>query len=126
MAKLFQSGSDLWIIALPYTRRDTHALDRILADEFIFTDAVGAVSNKARYVMVVIKSADMTLIEPLGTDDLIVRVYGDVAVVTGRSPFKSRPGRTATSDLYRFIDVRVRRQGHRQVVASQVTRVAAK
>jgi ketosteroid isomerase-like protein len=109
-----------------YMRRDTDALDRILADDFIFTDAVGAVSNKACYVMAVIKSPDMTLIEPLGSDDVIVLVYGDdAAVVTGRSPIKGRPRRTATNDLYRFTDRWVRRQGHWQVVASQVTRVAA-
>jgi ketosteroid isomerase-like protein len=108
-----------------YMRRDTDALDRILADDFIFTDAVGAVSNKACYVIAVIKSLDMTLIEPLGSDDVIVRVYGDAGVVTGRSPIKGRPRRTATNDLYQFTDRWVRRQGLWQVAASQVTRVAA-
>ena len=106
-----------------YMRRDTIALDRILADDFIFTDAAGIVSNKARYMMAIIKSPDMMLIESFSSDDVHVRVYGDTALVTGRSKLKGRPKGRAFNDLYRFTDVWVKRQGHWQAVATQVTRI---
>lgn len=107
-----------------YMRRDTSALDRILADDFSFTDAAGKVSNKMQYIMAIIKSPDMMLIKPFNSDDVNVRVYGDTAVVTGRSPLKGRPRGRTLSDLYRFTDVWVNRQGRWQAVASQVTRIA--
>jgi ketosteroid isomerase-like protein len=109
-----------------YARRDTEALNRILADDFFFTDAAGTVNNKTQYIMAVIKSPDITLIEPVKSDDLSIRLYGDVAVVTGRTGIRGRPRHPASRDLFRFTDVWVKRQGRWQVVASQVTRVAGK
>jgi ketosteroid isomerase-like protein len=109
-----------------YARRDTEALNRILADDFTFTDAVGKVNNKTQYIMAVIKSPDITLIEPANSDDLNIRLYGDAAVVTGRSGIRGRPRHPATRELFRFTDVWVKRQGRWQVVASQVTRVTGK
>jgi ketosteroid isomerase-like protein len=109
-----------------YARRDTEALSRILADDFIFTDAIGTVNNKAQYIMAVIKSPDITLIESVDSDDLIIRLYGDTAVIMGRSWIRERPRQPALRDLFRFTDVWVKRQVRWQVVASLVTRVTGK
>jgi ketosteroid isomerase-like protein len=105
-----------------YARRDREALNRILADDLFFTDAAGKVNNKAQYIMAIIKSPDISLIESVGSDDLKIRLYGDAAVVTGRSGIRGRPRHPATRNLFRFTDLWVKRQGRWQVVASQVTR----
>ena len=55
--------------------------------------------------------------------EMNVRVYGDAAVITGRSTIKANvDGQPVTGD-YRFTDVWVKRDDW-QAVASQVTRIA--
>jgi ketosteroid isomerase-like protein len=69
--------------------------------------------------------AGKTTYEAFDVDDLAVRIYGDTAVVTGRS---SPKGRTAKGEpirgQYRFLRVWVKRGGSWQVVAFQGTRIA--
>jgi hypothetical protein len=76
--------------------------------------------------MAVIKSPDIALIDSVNSDELVVRLYGGAAVVTGRSGTRGRPRHPATRELYRFTDVWVKRRRRWQVVASRVTRVAVK
>ena len=58
-------------------------------------------------------------------DDLAIRIYGDTAVVTGRTTPR---GRTALgqpiSGQYRYLRVWVKRQGRWQAVAFEGTRIA--
>ncbi len=44
-----------------FVRRDTAALDRILADDFTYTDSSGAVLDRTQYMMSLIKSPDIAL-----------------------------------------------------------------
>lgn len=61
--------------------------------------------------------------DPVGVrmDDIHVRVFGDAAVVTGRTTATS--GTDAQTVALRFTDVFVRRDGRWLVVASHATRV---
>ena len=59
-------------------------------------------------------------LETLVFEDLVVRPYGDTAVVTGRTTVRAA-GQTV---LLRFTDVFVRRDGKWLVVASHATRLA--
>ena len=54
-------------------------------------------------------------------DDVKVRLYGDTAIVTGRTTVTS--GETGQVVQLRFTDVCVRRDGRWRIVASQATRV---
>ena len=56
-------------------------------------------------------------------DEVLVRLFGDTAVVTGRSRV-GVAGATPGEVTLRFTDVFVRRAGSWQVVASHATRVA--
>jgi ketosteroid isomerase-like protein len=106
-------------------QRDTATLAGILADGFVLTDASGAVLDKSQYLTTLFKAPDMTQ-QSFTTEDLSVRVYGDAAVVTGRSSWKGRPrgkGQFVNAQ-YRFTDVWVRRQGNWQAVATQGTALA--
>ena len=102
-------------------RRDQAFSERIVADDYTFTDPTGAVHDRqadienARSGAVVIESAQL--------DDLSVRVYGETAVVTARNTVKGRAMGQDISGPYRFLDVFVRRDGRWQCVASQMTRI---
>ena len=105
--------------------RDTAALARILSDDFVYTNASGAVLGKQEYLMSLIKAPDMTQ-QSFTSEDLSIRVYGDAAVVTGRSSWKgrSRGKGQFINAQYRFTDVWVKRQGGWQAVATQATTIA--
>ena len=63
-------------------------------------------------------------IESGSVDDLNIRTFGDVAIVTGRSVLAGSYQGERASVVQRFTDVFVRRDGRWQAVASQGTQVA--
>jgi ketosteroid isomerase-like protein len=111
---------------------DRGLFDRVLAVDFTHTSHSGQFKTRAEW-MAEDKvdsrqgkpQAGKTTYEAFDVDDLAVRIYGETAVVTGRSTPK---GRTAKGEpirsQYRFLRVWVKRDGHWQVVAFQGTRIA--
>jgi ketosteroid isomerase-like protein len=102
-------------------KRDAAALHRFYADEYVGTDQEGMVWNKAQDMAI-----DTTGISRLASsklDDRKVRLYGDVAVVTGRDTSQGTLLGHAVSGQSRFTDVFVKREGRWQCVASQATSV---
>lgn len=106
-----------------YQARDVQALGRILADDFTLTDASGAVLTRAEYLMSVVKRPEFNQpAGPLASYDVTVKIDGDKAVVTGRSPIKGRPrgkAQTVTGNFF-FTDEWVRQQGVWKVRQSRV------
>ena len=102
---------------------DYHYFERIEAEEFIFTDASGNVSNK-RQDMAGEKDchkSDATY----DLDDMDVRLYPASAVVTGRVTIarKDKDGKVITRKS-RFTDVFVWRDATWQLVAGHSSRIA--
>jgi ketosteroid isomerase-like protein len=62
--------------------------------------------------------------ERVKVDEVVVRVFGEAAVVTGRTVASSGGAKPTTVTL-RFTDVFVRRAGHWQVVASHATQLTS-
>jgi ketosteroid isomerase-like protein len=106
-----------------YRGRDIEALSRILADDFLFTSASGALINKMQYLSATIKAPDMTLESFVGSEDVKVRLYAEAAVVTSRGAHRGPPLIRDPAARYRLTDVWVKQQGRWQAVASQATRV---
>jgi ketosteroid isomerase-like protein len=102
-------------------REDASALDRIFADEFIYTSTTGELINKAQQLEA-IKSGDLK-IEYGKSDEVRVRVYGNVAVMTGRFIAKGEYKGKVFETPERYTAVWVKRQGRWQLVAEQGTRV---
>lgn len=105
-------------------RRDADFFERVEADEFVFTDSSGGVTTKKEDVASVRgpASPDSRLLS-YDVDDLKVMLYGDTAVVTGRSTLKGvNKGQEWTSQS-RFTDVFVRRDGRWQIVAGHSSRL---
>jgi uncharacterized protein DUF4440 len=105
-------------LAATYKAGDCDGWGALLAPEWSVTHITGAVIARAEAIQTC--KALPASIESLASDNLVVRVFGDAAVVTGRT-IASAGGQTV---VLRFTDVFVRRGGQWLVVASQATRVA--
>lgn len=104
-------------------RGDVAFFDNVLADEVIYTTINGEVKNKAE-VLDDYRKHTITFHSHV-FDDIRVRLYGDMAIVTNRatavSTYQGKPRRSVTRNTRTFI----RREGNWQVVAFQSTRIAA-
>ena len=101
--------------------RDRKTLERLYADDFTHTHAVGRVDNKAQRIAALV-SGDPT-IESAEADGVNIRTYGmTTAIVTGQSTIRSQ-GENQNSTRYRWIAVYVRRVNRWQIVACQATRI---
>jgi ketosteroid isomerase-like protein len=116
--------------AVATMRNDMAALDRIMADDYTFTDSSGTVRTKTQMladlaqVLAQANVMNVYKIESINPDELKVRVYGDSAVVTGRTRLKAYTADQSISDQYRFRRVWVKQQGRWQLVANHSTRIA--
>jgi hypothetical protein len=110
------------VLIQAYLKRDGAALDRVLADEYVFTNDQGKVVNKAA-TLAMFASGERT-ISSYNIDDAQVFVYNGAAVMiyhyTSKEQYKGR----ADDGQYRLTRVFVRRSGRWQIVAGQETRVA--
>ena len=104
-------------LATTYKSGDCDGWGALLAPEWSVIHITGAEITKAEAVQTC--KAAATRIDSLSSDNLVVRAFGDAAVVTGRTT-ASAGGQTVT---LRFTDVFVRRNGRWQAVASQATRI---
>jgi ketosteroid isomerase-like protein len=94
-------------------RGDAAAIGAILADEFTDVSLTGEVVSKVQ-VLADVKAETGAI---CNIDMIQVRVYGDAAVVVGRTTWKSAAG----NGQYRYTDIYVRRGGRWSCVASQAT-----
>jgi ketosteroid isomerase-like protein len=108
-------------LAAAYLRGDRAFVDQLLADDWTSTDYLGRTWTKAS-VLAMFDGArpPMTKAE-IDVDG--VRLFGDVAIVTGRSVSAGRVDGRDISVTQRYTDVYVRRDGRWRIVASQGTEV---
>ena len=104
-----------WAQAL--VRADVATMDRILADDWFGQGPPGGSSNKAG-ALADLKSGDPKY-DAVTVGEMKVRVFGDVAVVTGTQDQKSSYKGKDTSGHSVWTDVFVKRQGKWQAVVSQ-------
>jgi len=103
-------------------KKDTATLEKMTADDYQLIDANGKMRGKAD-TMEAIKSGAISL-QSNDVDDLKVQVYGNTAVVTGRSNPKGTIDGKDVSGPIRFTRVYVKRNGNWQSVLFQQTRIA--
>ena len=99
---------------------DAAALAQITADDFTFITPRGFLIDKAQMLKGVSDGAFRY--EYRQIYDLNIRVFGDAAVVTGRSVHSGQQDGRELSDAYRFTRVYVHQQGRWVSVAWQTTR----
>jgi hypothetical protein len=118
-------------LARAVVRGDRAFFERVLADDFTHTSHSGVFKTRAQWLAEP-RPGDRTDAKPATThydamdvDDLAVRIYGDTAVVTGRTTPRgtTAKGQPMTGQ-YRFLRVWVKQQGRWRAVAFQGTRIA--
>jgi ketosteroid isomerase-like protein len=105
-----------------YVDRDVEFLERHLAEDYVSTFPDGAVLDRKGEIEA-LKSGAVT-ISSMQPSEMRVRLYGEVAVITGQSTIRAKVGGREESGDYRFTDVWAKRGKLWQAVASQVTRIA--
>jgi len=106
-------------------QKDAATLERIWADDYTFTNGAGEIHSKADR-LANLKSGATSLDSISEEEDMKVRVYGNVAVATSRVTIKGQYSGKQTSGQYRSIHVWVKGAAGWQLVANQITPVAAK
>jgi ketosteroid isomerase-like protein len=104
-------------------KKDRATMERLMADDYSYTHSNGAVNDKSADIKETM-SDDIKWTDTK-SDDLKVRTYGNVAVVTGQVTL------TGSSKNYhpgprRFTEIWVKRDGRWQNVGGQTTLVPSK
>src|ERR1044071_58774 len=102
---------------------DRETINSILADDWAVIDPAGRVLTKAQVPEECFESG-VRKIESGAIDDVKVRLFGEVAVVTGRTIAEGSYQGANVSEKLRFTDVCVKRGDDWQVVTSQATLIA--
>jgi ketosteroid isomerase-like protein len=96
------------------------ANDRLLADNWININADGSVTTKAKLIELL--KADSFTILSIENDEVMVRVFGDAAIATGRSTTKrAGQGTEILTRQVRFTRVYAKNHGRWQVVSAHNT-----
>jgi ketosteroid isomerase-like protein len=99
-------------------------LDRILAEDYMFTSPEGEVLTKAQ-MLAELKSGE-DVVSSVVNLDMKVRVYGDAAVVTGHSIYRETVKGKDISGEYRWTDTWIGKGGRWQCVADHASKIAQK
>ena len=110
-----------WVDAM--VRADAAGWSRYIAGEWVLTYSDGTLVTKPMALADLKEGA--LRIESFRLDDMKVRVYGDTAVVTGRTTPKGRNAKgEPMTGQYRFLRVWLKQRGEWRAVAFQGTRIA--
>ena len=105
-----------------WLNNEWETINSILADDWTLIDPAGRILTKAQ-IMEEAKSGTRKL-ESGTLDELHIRLFGDVGVVTGRTTATGSYKGVSASARLRFTDVFVKQGDDWQVVASQATLIA--
>lgn len=100
-------------------RRDAEFSQRTLAEDYVAITPLGTVTTKEDTVSA--RKSGQLRYETIDVTDMVVRIYGDMAVVTARAEVKGHQLGEDFSGPYRYTRVWVRHTGHWQAVSYQAT-----
>ena len=100
-------------------RRDVDFSQRTLADDYVAITPLGQVTTKQDTVSA--RKSGQLKYDAINVTDMVVRIYGDTAVVTARADVKGHQLGEDFSGPYRYTRVWVRRTGHWLAVSYQAT-----
>jgi hypothetical protein len=99
--------------------RDAEFSRRTLAEDYVAITPLGQVTTKQDTVS--FRKSGQLRYDAIDVSDMVVRIYGDTAVVTARADVKGHQLGEDFSGPYRYTRVWVRRTGHWQAVSYQAT-----
>jgi ketosteroid isomerase-like protein len=114
--------SDDWDKAI--VRKDENAIVGNMSEDFRQIDGDGNIETKKSFVAGILDPK--LTIDPYTVEEFEIRLYGDTALLSGRTNMTGKfDGKPFTSN-YRYIDIYVRRGGAWKIVSVQITRLAPK
>ena len=99
--------------------RDADFSQRTLADDYVAITPLGQVTTKQDSLSA--RKSGQLRYDNINVTDMVIRVYGDTAVVTARADVKGHQLGEDFSGPYRYTRVWVRRTGHWFAVSYQAT-----
>ena len=100
-------------------RRDADFSQRTLAEDYVAITPLGTVTTKQDTLSA--RKSGQLRYASIDVSDMVVRIYGDTAVVTARADVKGHQMGEDFSGPYRYTRVWVRHAGHWQAVSYQAT-----
>jgi len=101
-------------------RKDARAIADNMAEDFRQIGGQGNLETKKSFVAGVLDPK--LTIDPYTVEEFDVRLYGDTALLSGRTHMTGTYDGRAFESNYRYIDIYVRRGGSWKIVSVQVTR----
>ncbi len=99
--------------------RDADFTQRAVAEDYVAITPLGQVTTKQDSLSA--RKSGQLHYDTINVTDMVVRVYGDTAIVTARADVKGHQLGEDFSGPYRYTRVWVRRSGHWQTVSYQAT-----
>lgn len=112
-----KAQADAWDRAI--VAKDRAAIAANMAEDFRQIDAHGNVESKASFIDGLV-TPDLQL-DPYTVEDFEVRLYGDTALLSGRTRMTGRYAGKPFNSHYRYIDVYVKRGGAWKIVSVQIS-----
>lgn len=100
-------------------RRDADFSARTLSEDYVAITPLGTVTTKQDTVSA--RKSRQLRYDTIDVTDMVVRIYGDTAVVTARADVKGHQLGEDFSGPYRYTRVWVKKTGHWQAVSYQAT-----
>jgi len=100
-------------------RRDADFVQRTLAEDYVAITPLGQVTTKQDTVSA--RKSGQLRYQAIDVSDMVIRVYGETAVVTARADVKGHQLGEDFSGPYRYTRVWVRHNGRWQTVSYQAT-----
>ena len=100
-------------------RRDVAFVERTLAENYVAIGPLGTVISKSETINA--RKTSQLQYDSIELSDMVVRVFGNTAVVTGRADVKGKDLGEDFSGPYRFTRVWIKRNGQWQAVSYQAT-----
>jgi ketosteroid isomerase-like protein len=104
-------------------KKDRATMERLMADDYVYTHSNGAVNDKAADIKETM-SDDIKWTDTK-SDDLKVRTYGNVAVVTGQVTLTGS-AKNYVPGPRRFTEIWIKREGRWKSIGGQTTLVPSK
>lgn len=118
VAKL-TAKSDAWDHAI--VSKDRAAVEANMTDDFRNIDSNGSVLSAKAFVDELL-SPDL-VINPYQVEEFDVRLFGDMALLSGRVTMTGRYKNEPFTSHFRYIDIYAKRDGDWKVVSVQTTRI---
>lgn len=116
---LLTAQADRWDRAI--VAKDRAAIEANMADDFRQIDGAGDVETRDSFVRGLLDPA--LRIDPYTVEEFEVRLYGDTALLSGRTRMTGTYDGKAFRSHYRYIDIYVRRAGAWKIVSVQISKL---